>query len=80
MCRTEVVRLLLDKDASTSHRNNRRETVIEIMSRPWTEELAGFYTGLARVTGLQVDLERLEQERPKIAELLKTHSAGREAK
>lgn len=75
MCRTEVVRLLLDKDASTSHRNNRRETVIEIMSRPWTEELAGFYTGLARVTGFNVDLERLKQERPKIAELLRKHES-----
>ena len=80
MCRTEVVRLLLDKGASTSHRNNRRETVIEIMSRPWTEELAGFYTGLARVTGQTVDLERLKQERPKIAALLKEHSSGRKAK
>ena len=76
MCRTEVVRLLLDKGASTSHRNNRRETVIEIMSRSWTEELAGFYTGLARVTGFNVDLERLKQERPKIAELLGEHESN----
>lgn len=75
MCRTEVVRLLLEKGASTGHKNNRGETVIEIMSRPWNEELAGFYTGLGNLTGLKIDLERLKQERPKIAELLREHAS-----
>ena len=75
MCRTEVVRLLLEKGASTGHKNNRGETAIEIMSRPWNEELAGFYTGLGNLTGLKIDLERLKQERPKIAELLREHAS-----
>lgn len=76
MCHTEIVRLLLDKGASTSHKNRRNETVIEIMSRPWNEELAGFYTGLGQLTGVKVDLEQLKQERPKIAELLREHAAN----
>ncbi len=75
MCRTDVVRLLLKKGASTSHKNNRGESVIEIMSRPWNDELAGFYTGLAQLTGVKVDLDRLQQERPKIAELLREHAS-----
>lgn len=75
MCRTEVVRLLLDKGASTSHKNSRGETVIEILSRPWNEELAGFYSGLLKLTSLKINLERLKQERPKIAKLLREHEA-----
>ena len=75
MAEASEVRLLLEKGASTSHRNNRGETVIEIMSRPWNDELAGFYTGLGNLTGLKVDLDRLKQERPKIAELLRRHTS-----
>jgi YVTN family beta-propeller protein len=75
MCHAEVVRLLLDKGASTSHKNGRGETVIEILSRPWNEELAGLYTGLANLTGLKLDLDRLKDERPKIATLLREHEA-----
>lgn len=74
MCRTEVVRLLLDKGAETSPRNNRGQTVIEILSQPWNKELASFYTGIADLTGLKVDLDRLKQERPKIAEMLRRHA------
>jgi len=78
MCRTEVVRLLLDKGASMSHKNNREETVIEILSRPWNEELAGFYTGIGNATGVKVDLDRLKRERPNIAKLLREHASSEE--
>jgi ankyrin repeat protein len=74
MCRTEVVRLLLDKGASPLKKNNREATVIEILSRPWNEELAGFYTGIGNATGVKVDLERLERERPLIAKRLRDHA------
>jgi YVTN family beta-propeller protein len=75
MCRTEVVRLLLNKGASTSHKNGRGETVTEILSRPWNEELEGFYKGLGELTGLKIDLERLKRDRPTIAELLRKHAS-----
>ena len=75
MCHSEVVRLLLEQGASTKHRNSRDETIIEIMSRPWTEDLVGFYTGLGNLTGVTVNLDRLQEERPKIAELLHAHES-----
>ena len=75
MCRTNVVRLLLDEGASTDHKNKRGETVIEILSRPWNEELAGYYTGIGKSTGMKVDLDRIKQERSKIAKLLQSHSS-----
>ncbi len=75
MCRTEVVRFLLDKGASTSHKNNRRETVIDILSRPWNDELSGFYTGIGNSAGLKMDLDRIKEERPKIAKLLREHAS-----
>lgn len=75
MCRTEVVRLLLDKGAETNPRNRRGQSVIEILSQPWNQDLANFYTGIADLTGVKVDLDRLKQERPKITELLRRHAS-----
>jgi YVTN family beta-propeller protein len=79
MCRTEVVRHLLDKGASVNHKNDRGETVIEIMSRPWNEELAAFYRGLGNSPGVEADLDRIQQERPKIAKLLREHTEQSDA-
>ena len=75
MCHTDVVRFLLEKGASTSHKNNRRETAIDAVSSAWSEELARFYQGLGQSTGVKVDLERLQEERPKMAKLLREHAA-----
>ena len=75
MCHTEVVGVLLEEGASLSHKNNRGESVIEIMSRPWNDELAGFYTSLGNLTGVNIELDRLKQERPKIAKLLREHAS-----
>jgi ankyrin repeat protein len=40
LCRTEVVKLLLEKGASVSTKNGRRETPIDVVSGPWSRELA----------------------------------------
>lgn len=71
LCQTEIVQLLLEKGAPVSQKNNRGETPIDVVSGPWSDGLANFYTGIASGTGIQVDLERIERERPQIAELLR---------
>ena len=73
MCRTEVVRLLLEKGASVDHKNTRGEAAIDVVSSPWSKELAGIYTGIGNAVGLELDLERIERERPRIAAVLRDH-------
>jgi len=75
MCQTEVVQFLLEKDASPLTKNEKGETPIDVVSSPWNKALADFYSGIGRAAvGLNVDLERLERERPMIAKLLRDHA------
>jgi YVTN family beta-propeller protein len=78
MCRTEIVKLLLQKGASPLTKNKRGETAAGVVSSPWSQELADFYTGIGSAVGLKVDLKRMEQTRPQIAKLLSEKSAKSE--
>ena len=75
LCREDIVKLLLDKGASPSQENGRGESAIDVVSGEWSNDLAGLYTGIARATRVEVDVERLELDRPKIAKLLREHSS-----
>jgi len=74
-CRTEIVKLLLERGAKTSTKNRRGETPIDMVSSPWSEDVAKSYRDLGRVVGLKLDLERLQRERPQMAKLLREHAA-----
>lgn len=74
MCRTEVVKHLLKNGASLTHKNNRGESAIDVVSGEWNDGLVSLYEGLAKVTGIEVDIDRLKQERPKIANHLRSAS------
>ena len=75
MCRAEIVKLLLEKGASPFTKNGRGENAIDVVSSPWSQGLADFYTGIGDVIGLEMDLARIEGERPQIAKLLRDHAA-----
>ena len=75
LCRTDIVDRLLMEKTSPLIRNGRGETVIDIVSTPWNESLAGFYGIIDREFGLQIDLGRIQSERPKIATRLRKYVA-----
>jgi len=75
MCRTDVVKYLLENGASPSKKNGRGETPVDVVSGDWNDSLTGLYTGIGNATGLEVDLDRLKQERPKIAKLLREYDS-----
>ncbi len=77
LCNTEIVQLLLDRGASALTKNGRGETAIDVVSSPWTEQLAGFYTGIASAVGIEIDLERIQRDRPRIASLLRERAGIR---
>jgi hypothetical protein len=71
MCRAEIVQLLLDHGGSLDTKNHRGETPIDVVSSPWNQPLSDFYAGIGSAVGLNVNLERIERERPQIAQLLR---------
>ncbi|REJ65128.1 MAG: hypothetical protein DWQ31_19145 [Planctomycetota bacterium] len=71
LCRKEIVTLLLDRGASTATKNDRGETPIDVVSAEWNQPLADFYRGIGSLVGLELDLDRIEQTRPQMADLLR---------
>ena len=80
LCREDIVHLLLDNGAAPLKKNNRGETAIDVVSSPWSKELADFYTAIGNGTGQQFDLQRIERQRPGIAKLLQAASKKPNAK
>jgi hypothetical protein len=76
MCRSEVVQLLLEKGGSTLTKNKRGQTPIDVISSSWNKGLADFYTGVGNSSGMKVDLERIQRERPQIVKLLQGKAAA----
>lgn len=79
-CRTEIVRLLLKHGASPSLKNRRGETAIDVVAGEWSDELAGFYRVIGAAVELQIDLERMQRERPRIKQLLQDDKARTESR
>lgn len=74
MCERDIVELLLEKGASPDTENNRGDSAIDGVSSELTDELAGFYRIVARSSGIELDLDQIKEDRPKIAQLLRKHS------
>ena len=72
---TELVELLLEKGASVSIKNRRSETPLDVVSADWSPELEAIYESIGNLVGTELDLARIKQARPKIAELLRKHAA-----
>lgn len=74
LCRADIVKLLLENGGSAVTENNRGESPIDVVSSPWNDPLEGFYQAIGNAVGLELDLERIERERPEMAKLLSDHA------
>lgn len=70
-CNTEIVKVLLQKGADPNKENRAGHSAIEAVSSDLDDGLKSFYRGVAQGVGIELDLDRIEKTRPKIAELLK---------
>jgi CubicO group peptidase (beta-lactamase class C family) len=80
-CRTEIVKVLLDKGANKYSRNITGSTALDIVSAPFDDD-KDIYDQLAAALGpmgLELDYERIEVTRPKIAEMLRPKAEELEA-
>lgn len=71
----ELVELLLEKGASSSVKNGRGETPLDVVSADWSPQLEGVYTAVGDLVGIELDLARIRQARPKVAKFLREHAA-----
>ena len=70
MCEFEIAEILLEKGASPSVKNDRGETPIDIVSSEWSDGLSRFYAGVGRSLGLNLDLKKIQNARPRMAKVL----------
>lgn len=73
LCRTDVVRFLLEKGASALKKNDRGESPIDVVSGEWDDGLAQSYTAIGSGIDEELDLDRIQRERPVIGKLLREH-------
>ena len=71
LCRPELVEFLLERGASAGKRSDRGERPVDVVSSPWSEGLAGFYTAISNGAGLNLDIEEIQRLRPRMAQLLR---------
>ena len=66
-----VVERLLSAGADATAKGPQGNTPLEIVSAPWSPELADVYRSIAAALQLRFDLERIKRNRPRITELLR---------
>ena len=71
LCQEQAVQLLLAKGASTKIKNNRGDSPLDSVSSKWSTGLENFYKGLDQASQLELDLEKIQDLRPKLAAKLK---------
>jgi len=76
-CHPETVSYLLEQGADLDKRNKFGHTPLDTVSGQWSNGLEGTYTMFADMLNLDLDLERIREVRPQVAELLRRHVEGR---
>ncbi len=65
-----VVELLLEAGADPSVRNQKRETPLDTIRAPWSGEMAGVVMWVAGFMEVEVDVDRVKEDRSEIVALL----------
>ncbi|MCR9197744.1 MAG: ankyrin repeat domain-containing protein [Planctomycetaceae bacterium] len=69
-CQEKLLKRLLEKGASTTQTNRRGETALDTVSGQWDQGMADLYQGIADAVNIEIDLQHLQESRPRMAELL----------
>ena len=65
-----IVELLLEAGADPSVRNQKRESPLDTIRAPWSGEMAGVVKWVAGFMEVEVDVDRVREDRPEIVALL----------
>ena len=73
--RLEAIQILIDHEAGINFRNHDGATPFDIASAPWSDELQGIIQFVGGLLQIQLDLEQIKEDRPKVAALLRKAGA-----
>ncbi len=69
----DTVKLLLQRGADTAAKNDKGQTALDLVSKSWSPLMSGYYRMVGGVLGVELDLKRIKQDRPKVAQILRDH-------
>jgi len=67
----EVVQFLLDKGVDPTIKSKKGQTALNYVEIPWNKEIEGTYKFVGGLLRLELDLERIERDRPQCAVILR---------
>ncbi|MDP6930521.1 MAG: CotH kinase family protein [Planctomycetota bacterium] len=71
----DVAGALLRNRAGMNFKNKDGMTALDTAALPWSEDLRGIIDLVAGLVGIDVDMERVQADRPRVAELLRKNGA-----
>ena len=77
LCREEMIDFLLSHGASLTKKNDREEAAVDTVSGEWSDGLRQFYEGIIRDSNLDLDVKKIEKQRPVIAARLRERASGK---
>ncbi len=77
LCREDMIEFLLANGASLTKKNQRGEAAVDTVSGQWSSGLRQFYEGVIGGSNLDLNIDSIQQRRPKVALLLREKSSRR---
>ena len=74
VCNIEIVKALIAAKANVNAKNKKGETPLLVVAAPW-EAMPGIYGIVGLITQKKFDLERIQKDRVKVAEILRAAGA-----
>ena len=75
LCRQDMIAFLLANGASLTKKNQRGEAAVDTVSGQWSGGLRQFYEGVIGGSNLDLNVDLIQQQRPKVAGLLRERSS-----
>jgi len=76
-CHPELVAFLLEQKADLGARNRFGQTPLETVAGEWSRGLEGVYKMVAGLWKLELNMKRIREFRPRVAELIRRHAGHR---
>lgn len=70
-CHPETLKLLIENGANVNTTSSTGSTPLDTATAPWDSEIQGFYQMIGQIYEIPIDMERIQNTRDEIAEILR---------